>query len=134
MVNISCYGIIKLIEYLVKKGEIAMKKMVKCQVCGLVFEADHLGESCPKCNAPKEKFTELTVEEAEKSLRSTFTNQLHMKMITLCKEIDDLADLGIEDALDPACVKLFSKAKKEALLITQMARAELAGHMNKGKW
>ncbi|HAW70835.1 MAG TPA: rubredoxin, partial [Firmicutes bacterium] len=41
---------------------------------------------------------------------------------------------GIEDQLDPPCVQLFEKAAAEAHQIQQMVKAELQGHMNKGKW
>lgn len=109
-------------------------KLVKCQVCGLVLAEDELHEHCPKCNAPKEKFDVLSDEDAAKIERSEFTNGLHLELIKLCREIEDLATSGIEDALDPACVKVFKKAKADAFMIRRMCKAELAGHVSKGKW
>lgn len=48
--------------------------------------------------------------------------------------IRELAEEGIELNLDPPCVDLFKKAYDEALVIKQRSKAELAGHMSKGKW
>jgi rubredoxin len=115
-------------------GGSKMGKLVKCQVCGLIMEEDKLHDACPKCNAPKEKFDVLADDAAEKVFRSEYTNDLHMRLINYCNKIEALAEAGIDDNLDPACVKLFKKAKEEAILIKQISKAELAGHMNKGKW
>ncbi|MDA8212213.1 MAG: rubredoxin, partial [Clostridia bacterium] len=41
---------------------------------------------------------------------------------------------GIDLNLDPPCVALFNKALENARLIRQMVKAELEGHMKKGKW
>ncbi len=110
-----------------------MNKLVKCSVCGYVHEGD-APDHCPKCQAPKEKFVELTEEEAGKVYRSDKTNDLQMKLITLCMKLDQLADLGIEDNLDPTCVKIFEKAKKYSWELKQSAKAEIASHISKGKW
>ena len=44
------------------------------------------------------------------------------------------ARAGIEDNLDPGCVHVFELAKQYAWEIKQMAKAELAGHIAKGKY
>jgi rubrerythrin len=41
-----------------------MKKFV-CKVCGYVHEGDMPPEKCPQCNAPKEKFEEMSLEKRE---------------------------------------------------------------------
>jgi hypothetical protein len=48
--------------------------------------------------------------------------------------ITELAEEGIEINLDPPCVAAFEKAKQEAWVIKQRSKAELSGHMEKGKW
>ena len=111
-----------------------MKKLFKCSVCGFIYEGDDAPEYCPKCKQPKEKFNELPEEDAAKVRRSDFSNDLHMKLIGLCMKIDKLADAGITDNLDPMCVAIFEKAKKYAWELKQSAKAEIAGHIGKGKW
>lgn len=111
-----------------------MAKLLRCEICGFIHEESIMGENCPKCGATKEKFRELTQEEAEKVVRSEKTNDLHMRLIELMNQVVALTECGIEDNLDPACVKVFTKAKASASLIKQMSKAELAGHVAKGKW
>ncbi|HPZ06056.1 MAG TPA: rubredoxin, partial [Clostridiales bacterium] len=41
---------------------------------------------------------------------------------------------GLEIDLDPPCVALFKAAIKEARVIKQRSKAEMEGHMKKGKW
>jgi len=45
-----------------------------------------------------------------------------------------LAQEGIDIDLDPPCVALFKAAVKEARVIKQRSKAEMEGHMKKGKW
>ena len=52
----------------------------------------------------------------------------------LAMKLDKAACAGIEDNLDPGCVHVFELAKKYAWEIKQMAKAELAGHIAKGKY
>jgi rubredoxin len=113
---------------------ISMKKLWKCSICGYVHEGADAPDNCPKCGAPKDKFVEMTQEESEKVYKSDRTNDIHMKIINLTMEIAALSEEGIVLNLDPNCVIAFEKAKKEAWVIKQRAKAELAGHMSKGKW
>lgn len=111
-----------------------MKKLFKCTVCGFVYEGDNAPDVCPKCGAPKEKFEELSTEAAEKIYASDRTNDIHMEIIQLCMKITELCNEGIEINLDPPCVSVFTKAKNEVWTIKQRSKAELAGHINKGKY
>jgi rubredoxin len=111
-----------------------MKKLWKCQVCGYIHEGEDAPDVCPKCGAPKEKFTQLSEEEAKKIYSSDRTNDIHMEIIGLCGKIQALCAEGIEINLDPPCVASFERAKNEAWVIKQRAKAELEGHMKKGKW
>lgn len=111
-----------------------MAKLFKCTVCGFVYEGEEPPEKCPKCEAPKEKFVELTKEEADKIYAADRTNDIHMEIVHLCMRIADLCKEGIEINLDPPCVSLFNKALKEVWTIKQRSKAELQSHMNKGKY
>jgi hypothetical protein len=99
-----------------------------------MHDGDTPPEKCPKCGAPAEKFNALSDEDAKKVYASDRTNDIHMEIISLAMKIKDLAKEGIEINLDPPCVALFEQAKHEAWIIKQRSKAELAGHMSKGKW
>ena len=104
----------------------------KCSVCGYMHEGDNPPAACPKCGAPAEKFNALSEEEADKVYAADRTNDIHMEIINLAMAIKDLAEEGIEINLDPPSI--FEKAKAEAWVIKQRSKAEIAGHMTKGKW
>lgn len=106
----------------------------KCSVCGYTHEGDNPPAVCPKCGAPAEKFNALSEEDAKKIYTSDRTNDIHMEIANLAMAIKELAEEGIEINLDPPCVSVFEKAKQEAWVIKQRSKAELAGHMTKGKW
>ena len=111
-----------------------MKKLFKCSICGFICEGDEAPEKCPKCGFPKEKFVELTTEEADKVYNSDRTNDIHLEIITLADRIAKLSLEGIKINLDPTCLTAFEKAKNDAWTIKQISKAELASHMSKGKW
>lgn len=111
-----------------------MEKLYRCEVCGMILAEGQLEDKCPKCGQPKEKYIEMSVEDAEKSRRSDYTNDLHMELINLLNQIEDISNLGIEDNLDPSCVNVFKRAKAHASLLKQYSKAEIAGHIAKGKW
>ena len=111
-----------------------MKKLFKCTVCGYISEGEVAPEKCPKCSLGADKFVELDRKATEKIYRSDKTNAIHMEIITLAEKIIALAEEGIEDNLDPKCLVGFNQAKNEAWTIKQRSKAELAGHMNLGKW
>lgn len=111
-----------------------MKKLFKCSVCGYVHEGAEAPEKCPKCGAAKDKFVELSGEDAEKIYKSDRTNDIHMELIVLSDKIVKLCREGISINLDPPCVAAFEKAKNEVWVIKLRSKAELEGHMKKGKW
>lgn len=111
-----------------------MKNLWKCSVCGYIYQGDNAPDACPKCGAPKEKFVQLSEEDAKKVYMSDRTNDIHMELVTLAGKIIEICEEGIEINLDPPCVADFKKAIDAAWAIKQRAKAELAGHMNKGKW
>ena len=65
-------------------------------VCGYVHEGVEAPEVCPKCSYAKEKFAELSSEDAEKIYSSDRTNSIHAEMIILADKIAKLAKEGIE--------------------------------------
>jgi hypothetical protein len=99
-----------------------------------MHEGSDAPETCPKCGAPKEKFELMSEEDAMKVFTSDPTNDIHMEIIKLTMKIKDLAKEGIALNLDPNCVAVFQQAHHEAWVIKQRSKAELAGHMSKGKW
>lgn len=109
-----------------------MKKF-KCTVCGYI-SSDQAPEICPKCGAPKDKFEELSEDLAKLIDRSAYTNLLHCNLIATLEGVLDLAEEGIEDNLDPGCLSIFQKTKKLATEVIQMSKAEIQGHIAKGKW
>lgn len=109
-------------------------KLFKCEVCGYVYEAEEALEACPKCGAPKDKHVALTEEESAKIYNSDETNDIHMELINMAAAMIELSERGIEIDLDPTCVSIFEKTILAAWEIKGMAKAELQGHMKKGKW
>ncbi|MEN8908073.1 MAG: rubredoxin-like domain-containing protein [Clostridiales bacterium] len=109
-------------------------KLWKCSVCGFVYEGSEAPDSCPKCGAAKEKFSEMTSEDTKKIYSSDRTNDIHSEIISLCGKIIKLSEEGIKINLDPGCVSDFSKAKDSAWTSKQRSKAELSIHMKKGKW
>ncbi len=106
----------------------------KCSVCGYTHQGSEAPEYCPKCGSPKDKFNALSDEDTKKIYDSDRTNDIHMEIINLAMKIKDLAEEGIKINLDPPCVALFKQAKDEAWVIKQRGKAEIAGHISKGKW
>lgn len=106
----------------------------KCSVCGFLHEGDDAPEKCPKCGAPREKFSALSEEDSKKVYGSDRTNDIHMEIINLTMKIADLAKEGIDINLDPPCVALFKQALAECWTMKQRSKAEIAGHLSKGKW
>jgi predicted nucleic acid-binding Zn-ribbon protein len=109
-------------------------RMFKCTVCGFIYDGDEAPVACPKCGAPREKISALTDGDAEKVERSRLTNSLHMQLLTILEEVENIAEQGIQDDLDPNCVKLFERAQQDSYELVQSIKAELAGHMTRGKW
>jgi hypothetical protein len=99
-----------------------------------VWDGEEPPDECPKCGSAKEKYVALEDKAAELIERSRFTNGLHMDLFTLLEQVMDLAEDGIDDNLDPPCVKIFTRALEQAGTLQQSIKAELQGHMNKGKW
>jgi hypothetical protein len=95
------------------------------------------GESpwaCPKCGAPAEKFELVSEEQVGVIERARKTKQLHSDLLAEIVKIEAIADAGIEDNLDPGCLRTFTKAKEAARLVWQFSVAEVRVHVNKGKW
>ena len=108
--------------------------MWRCLVCGYVWDGEEPPDKCPKCGAPKEKFEKIEAAAMELIERSRFTNSLHMQLSLLMEQVIDVAEDGVDDNLDPGCVKIFKRAMEQAEILQQSIKAELQGHMKKGKW
>ena len=57
-----------------------------------------------------------------------------MEAYTLFGEFLELSEKGIQDNLDPACVKIFTEEKEFAKLTMQKIKAELKIRMKQNKW
>jgi hypothetical protein len=66
--------------------------------------------------------------------RSRHTNALHARVIDLAHQIQAACNDGIEDALDPGCVDVFTKSRAMAWEMMKLSMTEQQGHMGKGKW
>jgi predicted nucleic acid-binding Zn-ribbon protein len=108
--------------------------MWRCGSCGYVWDCEEPPEQCPKCGARGEKYSAVESGDVEKIERSRFTNGLHMQLYLLMEQVMDMAEDGVDDNLDPGCVKIFKRALEQAEIVQQSIKAELQGHMNKGKW
>lgn len=107
--------------------------MWQCGACSYIWEGEEPPAKCPKCGTVK-KYVELESKAQELIERSRFTNSLHVHLHSLLDQMMDLAEDGIDDNLDPACVKIFQHALDQAEILQQSIKAELQGHMKKGKW
>jgi hypothetical protein len=110
-----------------------MQKKWRC-VCGYIHDGEQAPAVCPKCGAPAEKFELLSDEAAGLVERSRHTNMLHCRLIDLGRKMERVCKDGIEDKLDPACVKVFEKCLGYSYEIMKLAMTEVQGHIAKGKW
>ena len=108
--------------------------MLECGTCGLIWEQGEPPDRCPKCNARKERFGKLDDEAMELIERSRYTNSLYFHLYGLLEQILDLAEEGMDDNLDPQCVRLFTKAADQSEVLLQSIKSELKNHVKKGKW
>jgi len=108
--------------------------MWKCSVCGYVHDGDGAPDKCVKCGAAPDKFEALGDDARQLIERSRFSNRLLAVLIDLGSQLEDLAEEGIDDNLDPGCVGIYQYAQKVGREIKQMAKAEIQTHVSKGKW
>ncbi len=109
-------------------------KIWQCGVCGYLHDGDEAPEKCPKCGAPREKFTALAPEAVELIMKSRRTNDLHMEIATLLDRVHGLSEEGRDINLDPGCKAIFEKTMLMAHTLRQQIKAEVHTHMSKGKW
>ena len=108
--------------------------MWQCSSCWYVWDGEEPPDKCPKCGAAKEKFTELEDKAMELVESSRFTNNLHMQLFVLLEQVMEVAEDGIDDNLDPPCVRIFKRALEQAEILQQSIKGEIQGHVKKGKW
>lgn len=106
----------------------------KCSVCGYIHDGNEAPDHCPKCGAPKEKFAPVEGEQKDLVLKSRRTNDIHMELYSLLEQIQAMSVEGADLNLDPGCLAIFSQTQEFAQITRQKIKAELATHMNKGKW
>lgn len=109
-----------------------MKKW-KCP-CGYIHDGEQPPGACPKCGLPAERFEAMSDEAASLVERSRRTNALHCRLVDLARKIELVCKDGIEDALDPNCVKVFERTLGQSYEMMKLAMTEMQGHIAKGKW
>ena len=110
-----------------------MEKKWKC-VCGYIHDGAEAPSQCPKCGAPREKFTALDDAAARLVERSRHNNALHCRLVSLGREMERLCKDGIADNLDPGCVGVFNKTLAHSYEIMKLSMTEMQSHIAKGKW
>jgi len=110
-----------------------MLKKWKCP-CGYIHDGEEAVAFCPKCGLPAEKFVLMDDDAANLVERSRHTNALHCRLVDQARKLEATCKAGIEDKLDPGCVKVFERALEQSYEIMKTAMTEMQGHMNKGKW
>lgn len=108
--------------------------MFKCGVCGTIYEGADAPEKCPKCGAPKQKFTKLEDSKVELIEKSRLTNEMHVAIASVMRKMQKWAKTIKEENLDPPCVTLAERVLKDTYETIQAIKSELETHMNKGKW
>jgi len=110
------------------------KKKWKCGPCGYIHDGEEAPPLCPKCGAAAGEFSLLDEQAAGLVERSRRTNALHCRVVDLAREITGACKAGIEDNLDPGCVKVFQKTLAHAYEMMKLSMTEMQGHVAKGKW
>ncbi|MGL4382844.1 MAG: rubredoxin-like domain-containing protein [Bacilli bacterium] len=108
--------------------------LYKCSVCNYIEELDELTQPCLKCGALPASRKQLDEAQTELIYNSDRTNDINMEIISLCAQIIDLCDEGVDIALDPTCIKGFIQTNDRAWEIKQLLKAEIESHIGKGKW
>lgn len=106
---------------------------VKCSVWSYLSDTKDAPDKYPCRGAPKDKFVRLTDDKAKLVDRAKCTNQLHMGLAAVLDQVHSVAEAGIKDNLDPACVAIFTRASDEARLLSQFIKPEIEVHIG-GKW
>jgi hypothetical protein len=57
-----------------------------------------------------------------------------MHLYSLLEDARDIADAGMEDDLDPGCVRIFQELEDFAAEMQGKISAELESHVERGKW
>jgi len=108
--------------------------MWRCKSCGYIWQDDEAPDVCPKCGAQHSQFEEIEANAADLIERARYTNSLHMNLYALLEQVMALAEEGIDDNLDPGCVRIFEQVSDQAEILQQSILAELQGHVKKSKW
>ena len=115
-------------------GEQEESTMWKCGTCKYIHEDDEPPEYCPKCEAEANKFTKMGLDEVKKVNNADVTNEILMRIHGLLTEIKDHAEDAEEEGLDVDCIELARRIQEDAYEMQQAIKAEVASHVNTGKW
>jgi len=99
-----------------------------------VWDGEAPPEGCPNCEAAGARFAALDDKAADTVDRSRFTNHLLMQLFAVLEQVLEMAEDGIDDNLDPECVRIFQRAMEQAEVLQQSIKAELQRHVTRGRW
>ena len=122
------------VQFAAPGGEKIMPEKWKCEVCGYIHDGKDAPSACPKCGAAAERFALLDDTAAGLVERSRRTNALHCRVVDLARQIERACKEGIEDNLDPGCVRVFERSLAQCYEMMKTSMTEMQGHMAKGKW
>lgn len=108
--------------------------MWRCSSCNLVWDGESAPSKCPKCGTQAERFTRIEPSAADRIERARFTNALLMQLSLLLDQVMDLAEDGMDEGLDRACVSIFEEAMLAAEPLQQAIKAEMEAHVKQQQW
>lgn len=108
--------------------------MWKCSVCAYLWDGEDPPDECPKCGAAPGKFGPLDDKAVDLVDRARYTNSLHLNLYAVLEQVIGMAEEGVDDSLDGACVKIFRRALDQAEILQQSILAEIEKHVKAGKW
>lgn len=107
--------------------------MWKCGSCNFIWLGDKAPEVCPRCGA-KNSYSEVPADKAKLAERSALTNCLHQELTAILEKARKIAQKGVDDNLDPGCLKIFKESVAFAEEMKRKILAEIEVHVGKGKW
>ncbi len=108
--------------------------MWRCRTCDLVWDGESPPSECPKCSAKEGRFLRLEPTAADRIERARFTNALLMQLSLLLEQVMDVAEDGLDEDLDRACVSIFEQAVVTAEPLQQAIKAEIEAHVKQQQW
>lgn len=108
--------------------------MWRCGGCNLVWDDEAPPAVCPQCEARQKRFVLLDPAAASRIEEARFGNSLLMQLHLLLEQVQDVAEDGLDEELDPGCARVFGEAALAAERLQPMIKAEIQAHVGQGRW